>query len=333
MPPNRWRPMAGAYQQFLDFDWGDETWRAYLNGLYPPPTQQQIPKFKKKWYKKNVDPVFDDSFEPVTSRAPEGGCGEEGGGSVSSASIPSASSALPNGVYSDASRWEKMGSRAVVCFVVYALALTIAVGAASGIFPPYQALVVLLSAFVLEILAKYGLKFKSEYVQSVLLDDVGVMPIMGLTLLTPGLHPAIRIFALASPFLTAVLTFAQICKACAKLPLSTRNFFSPLAQPSARYKLMQARAHVEVWLGFVLVAGVLTMRAAPISVLLYWNFMMMRYIMNSWTQAAFRKIDIVLEAFCGRIPGVRGGYAALKRWLYSFVDTESKKAGKMCTIL
>lgn len=77
--------MAEAYAEFLSFDWGDERWRAYLNGLYPPPNQdrfkshgkefsktygyknrvhvfggpwaqfsleEQIAKFKKKWYKK-----------------------------------------------------------------------------------------------------------------------------------------------------------------------------------------------------------------------------------------------------------------------------------------
>lgn len=59
--------MAESYEAFLSFDWSDERWRSYLNGLYPPPNQapkaffealesyeeqEQIAKFKKKWYKK-----------------------------------------------------------------------------------------------------------------------------------------------------------------------------------------------------------------------------------------------------------------------------------------
>lgn len=32
------RSMAG-YEEFLSFDWSDERWRTYLNGLYPPPSQ------------------------------------------------------------------------------------------------------------------------------------------------------------------------------------------------------------------------------------------------------------------------------------------------------
>lgn len=31
--------MADGYESFLAFDWSDERWRTYLNGLYPPPNQ------------------------------------------------------------------------------------------------------------------------------------------------------------------------------------------------------------------------------------------------------------------------------------------------------
>eukprot|EP00415_Alexandrium_ostenfeldii_P000166 UN0166 len=179
-----------------------------------------------------------------------------------------------------------------------------AIGAVAGAFPSYQALVVLVAAFLLEVLAKYGLKFSSQYIQNVVLDDVGVMPIMALTLLTPGMHAAIRTFALVPAFLTAVLSFAQICKAHARLPTKVRDFFSPLAEVSARYQVMQVRADTEVALGFVLLIAMFTGRAVPISILLFWNFMMMRYMMSSWTQASFRKIDGVLSPVLGKIPGI-----------------------------
>merc|ERR1712083_426239 len=159
------------------------------------------------------------------------------------------------------------------------------------------------------------------------------MPIMALTLLTPGLHPAIRMFALVPPSLTATLSFAQICKAHAKLHPAVREFFSPLAEAGARYKVMQVRADVEVALGFVLIGGVFTARAAPISALLFWNFMMMRYMMSPWTQATFRKIDKTLNPVLGKLPGISNGYSALKRGLYSFVNPESKRAGRLCPLL
>merc|ERR1712032_919173 len=158
------------------------------------------------------------------------------------------------------------------------------------------------------------------------------IPLMSVTLLTPGLHQAIRVLALVPTSSTALLSFAQICKHHRKLPVAIKDFFSPLAEARARYQLMKFRAYVEVVLGFVLIFGVFTVRAAPISVLLFWNFMIMRYIMSSWTQAVFRTIDSNLDPVLSKIPGLREGYAALKRMLYSFVDPDNKRSSA-CTIL
>lgn len=321
--------MADTNTEFLEFDWSDDRWRAYLNGLYPPPSQKQVERFKRKWYKKNIDPDFDDTYEPPAAAAP---ADSDGGAKHDDAGVGPVPM-LPNGVYSDGSRWAVMGQKATICFSIHALALTVAVGSIAGVFPPYQALVLLTMALILEILAKYGFKLSSEYVQNVLLDDAGVMPIIAVTLLTPGMHPYLRMCSLVPPFITVTMSFAQICRNSPKIYDSVRDYFSPLSQPSARYKLMQARAHVEVGLGFLLIVGVFTMRAAPICALLFWNVMMMRYMMNSFTQASFKKIDDVFQPTCGQIPGVSYGYAALKRGLYGFVDPNSKRAGKLCTIL
>lgn len=96
---------------------------------------------------------------------------------------------------------------------------------------------------------------------------------------------------------------------------------------------MRARADVEVALGLIMVVGALFMLCAPITVILFWNFMMMRYMMSSWTQDSFQRIDHCLSPVLMRVPGVKQGYQAVKAWLYSYVDPESKSAGKLCSIL
>lgn len=314
--------MAAGYEKFLDFDWGDSRWQSYLADLYPTPKHSQLSKWKKKWYKKNVDVEFDEAYEPVPA---------------ASGDTTSSSSTFNNfnaSMYDDGDKWSKMGSqRASICLLAYTAALIMAIAASAGAFGAYQALLVLVGAFVLEILAKYGIKFKTEWLHNVLLDDVGVMPMMALTLLTPGLHNIVRLLALAPGFLTALLSFAQLIKAHRKLPHNIKDFFGPLAATSARFQIMQRRADVELLLGFVLIGAVFVVRAAPISALLYWNFMMMRYMMSPWTQASFRKIDDMLSATIGKVPFVNKAYAAGKRFLFSFVDPESKRAGSMCSIL
>eukprot|EP00746_Dinoflagellata_sp_MGD_P072503 gnl/MRDRNA2_/MRDRNA2_294212_c0_seq1.p1 gnl/MRDRNA2_/MRDRNA2_294212_c0~~gnl/MRDRNA2_/MRDRNA2_294212_c0_seq1.p1 ORF type:complete len:153 (+),score=12.29 gnl/MRDRNA2_/MRDRNA2_294212_c0_seq1:2-460(+) len=151
----------------------------------------------------------------------------------------------------------------------------------------------------------------------------------------PGISTLVRIFALIPPSLTVLLSFAQICRSHTALPEFVRSFFDPLAEVSARYQVMQKRADIEMALSFILIFAAFTARAPPISVLLYWNFMMMRYMMNAFTQASYRKVDDVVNPVLSRIPIVRNGWFALKRFLYSFVDPEKRKeAGSgMCTIL
>lgn len=316
--------VAEEYQKFIDFDWTDERWTSYFEALYPAPNPRQVLKFKKKWYKKHVEPEFDEAYEPpyVTSSRPAGAS------SSAEASMPFA-----NAVQGDGERWVTMGPKTTICFLAYGVALLLCVAAVAGAFPSYQALVTLVGAFILEVLAKYGLKFNTAYMQAVLLDDVGVMPMMSLTLLTPGLHPIIRILALVPPFLTALMSFASIAKHHPRLPAQISSFFAPLAETSARYQVMQVRADVEVGLGLVLVIGVFCIRAAPISALLFWNFMMMRYMMSPWTQASFRKADGFVSPVLNSIPLVNRGYAAAKRGIYSFVDPAQKKGSSFCSVL
>lgn len=319
--------MAEDHQKFLDFDWTDERWNTYLNGLYPVPSQRQVLKFKKKWYKKNIDTEFDDAYEPPA--ASRGGSGTSRGSDYGSHD-PSAS--YNQTVQGDGQRWTNMVPKATICFLAYAVALAISVAAVAGVFPAYQALIVLVGAFILEVLAKYGLKFSVTYLQSVLQDDVGIMPIMVLTLLTPGLHPVVRTVSLVPPFLTGLLSFATICKVHPRLPAALRDFFAPLADSSARYQILQKRADIEVGLGLILIVAVVCVRAAPISALLFWNFMMMRYMMSPWTQASFRKLNGILSPVLGYIPGISHAYAALTKFLFSFVDPESRKTSR-CSIL
>merc|ERR1712124_230611 len=129
----------------------------------------------------------------------------------------------------------------------------------------------------------------------------------------PGLIETVRLCGMVSPFLTALLSVGMIAKAVPGLP----GILKSLGDDSVRYKVMQVRADSEVFLGFALLFSAFVTKA-PMSALLYWNFMMMRHMMSPWTQASFRKIDGVLDPTIGRIPLVKNVYAAIKRGLSSF---------------
>lgn len=319
---------AESYERFAAYDFaGNEAWQEYLGGLYPQPNHRQVVKFKKKWYKRNVDPDLDDTYDPNPPPPPMDQPEPATTGSGKGIS-PTAS------VLCDGAAWQVMlGRKTVVCMVAYATALFFAAGSFALVFPPWNALCLLTAAMVVGLLAKHSLKRGPDSLQNLLIDDVGVMPVMAITLLMPGIHWGVRVVALVPFTLTAVLELAQICHNHAGLPEKVRDFAAPLAGPAARWRVMEVRGHAEVAVGMVLLGSVFAGVSAPFGCLLFWNFMMVRYMMSCWTQASFRRIDRMLAPACDKVPGVKQGYASLRRFLYSFVDPGSKKAGSMCTIL
>merc|ERR1712232_1501891 len=200
--------MAEEYEKFLNFDWTNEDWQRYLNGLEPKPPYNQMMKWKKKWYKRN-NPEFDVNYEPPTSySAPSGSNTSQPGGSFS----------FPSSMSGNA--WSKAGKgKAAICLLAYGAAVSMCVASVLGVvFPAHTALLGLVGAFVLEIVAKYGIKFNSNYLQSVLTDDIGIMPMMVMTLLMPGLVDTVKLCGMVSPFLTALLSIGMIAKAVPGLP-------------------------------------------------------------------------------------------------------------------
>lgn len=41
----------------------DENWNVYISSVHPPPTRTQLEKLKRKWYQQNIDPSFDIKFD------------------------------------------------------------------------------------------------------------------------------------------------------------------------------------------------------------------------------------------------------------------------------
>mmetsp|Transcript_114631 Transcript_114631/g.214636 ORF Transcript_114631/g.214636 Transcript_114631/m.214636 type:complete len:311 (+) Transcript_114631:32-964(+) len=310
--------MEEKYKQFEEFNWSDERWHAYLNELYPPPNYKQVLKFKKKWYKKTIDPEFDVSYEPFAS-------------SAGSASGTAGGSTFTPPTSSEGAAWASMGFKGMLCGIAYVISLSLSLSSILGVAPTRFAIMALIFSFVLEVVMKHPIKFSTDYLQTIMQEDVTMMPFLAVTVLLPGIQPAIYIVALVPFALTAIMSLAMICKHYPQMPGLLR-FLTPLAEISARYTLMQARSDSEVMLGFVFIAGVFLKVNSFMHPLLYWNMMRMRYTMTPWTQASFRKVDGFLSPILDKIPGVSTLYSKLKDALHNFADVQ-KQGGSGCSIL
>lgn len=315
--------MEEKYKSFTEFDWADERWQAYLSGLYPPPNYKQVVKYKKKWYTKNIDPEFDASYDPDISSSSSAATG-------GSQSNPSSSFTS-----SDGQVWAAMGPKAMVSIVSYVCGLGLAIASIVGLCDTALAVGMLAGGFMSEILGKHGFRLKQEYLQSVMQEEVGIMPFMGMILMMPGFHKAFRTLAIMPMGLAALVSLAMLCRySSAPVPAMVRRLLTPLTEVSARYQLMQLRSDTEVMLGVTLTVGAFMRLCAPLTTVLYWNIITMRYALSPWTQASFRKVDGVLSPVLGRIPGVSSLYVKFKNMLHNFaVPGERGGSGMRCSIL
>ena len=55
---------ADKLTRYKRYNWSDDKWQSYLANIYPVPKASLMDKIRKKWYKKNVDPDFDITFDP-----------------------------------------------------------------------------------------------------------------------------------------------------------------------------------------------------------------------------------------------------------------------------
>ncbi|KAL4473546.1 hypothetical protein ABPG74_022410 [Tetrahymena malaccensis] len=69
--------MAEAFAKYKAFDFqNSKEWQKYYDDLLPVPQYNQVEKFKRKWYKKNIDPSFDVEYKE-SENASNNGAGQQ----------------------------------------------------------------------------------------------------------------------------------------------------------------------------------------------------------------------------------------------------------------
>eukprot|EP00743_Colponemidia_sp_Colp-15_P002381 GILK01002580.1.p1 GENE.GILK01002580.1~~GILK01002580.1.p1 ORF type:complete len:232 (-),score=37.13 GILK01002580.1:175-870(-) len=83
-----------AEEAFLAFDFSaDARWQTYFSNLYPTPPMKLVNKYKKKWYKANVDPSF--NVDSTVGDAPAEAGSKCGAGQCNSGTCGSGASSAP----------------------------------------------------------------------------------------------------------------------------------------------------------------------------------------------------------------------------------------------
>eukprot|EP01054_Gregarina_sp_Poly1_P001370 Gregarina_sp_Poly_1__1369@NODE_133_length_13228_cov_89_141783_g119_i0_p4_GENE_NODE_133_length_13228_cov_89_141783_g119_i0NODE_133_length_13228_cov_89_141783_g119_i0_p4_ORF_typecomplete_len334_score36_07UPF0121/PF03661_13/2_9e21DUF1673/PF07895_11/1_7DUF1673/PF07895_11/45_NODE_133_length_13228_cov_89_141783_g119_i0917710178 len=286
--------------KFEDFDWvNNAKWQSYFENLYPTPSVDKIIHFKRKWYKKEIDPDFD--FSTIPDQTAE------------KSEMPTAGRQSPTEPHfrtqqsppgmPPRSGPAPMNSLERISTVLLSLAIILSAGA----FLPVPlagrlrlaSISLYIFGFLASICATLGLpKLQAVYWEQVFYSDAGQAVMM--TFLALIITQQVLII---SPALSGLIIAAE--------GLSRLNLHPKILEWSQRvrntkYLLMQAKADIEVFVGiFIFVFG-LAGRLNFLSGFMYWNVLRTKYTVNGFTRTTFSKFDtkirnVLRNPICPRI--------------------------------
>mmetsp|Transcript_22302 Transcript_22302/g.47804 ORF Transcript_22302/g.47804 Transcript_22302/m.47804 type:complete len:328 (+) Transcript_22302:13-996(+) len=325
--------LTEAEEAFLTFDWTNEGWQKYFNELYPQPNHAQAMKFKKKWYRANIDSSLDANFDPLEADRARREASEtkskktDGGPGLSSSEA--FANVAPAAVSSLSRPMKRMSLLlhlvSVICGFCYL---------PFGADLYFKALQAFCFGFVVELYGKYGRpRLQVAWWRPILLDDAFCSLI--LTMMFLPARPLV--FVLAMPTLSSVLFCGEAVKSDEAVLPAALGFLKQrllaCVEPKRKQTVLQLRSDIEVGVVFLLITMALLSQGNVVLPLIFLNFMRIRYLVNPFTQASFKKVDSRVSPMFEKIPGVGWVWNKFKGFLYSCVDKDKLTKTPKCSIL
>eukprot|EP01056_Protomagalhaensia_sp_Gyna25_P001299 Protomagalhaensia_sp_Gyna_25__1298@NODE_1651_length_1657_cov_420_383807_g1350_i0_p1_GENE_NODE_1651_length_1657_cov_420_383807_g1350_i0NODE_1651_length_1657_cov_420_383807_g1350_i0_p1_ORF_typecomplete_len308_score52_21UPF0121/PF03661_13/2_9e20Alpha_GJ/PF03229_13/0_061DUF1240/PF06836_12/1_3e03DUF1240/PF06836_12/1_3_NODE_1651_length_1657_cov_420_383807_g1350_i046969 len=265
-------------QQFEGFDWvNNEKWQSYLSNLYPTPPADRINYFKKKWYKKEIDPSFEITSEmpPTASSSTEQTVPPR-----PAASSPPPSSPQP------ANSLERIATMLLCGGIIFGAASILPIALSGRL--RLASLALYIFGFCASICGDYGIpKFQWAYWERILMSDAAQAIVMTIMAIMLAAH--LSFLSLLSPTISAVIIAADgLLKITALHPKVVQ--YARQIQ-GKKYQLFQQKADIEAWTMIIMLVLALTGRVPFVLGFLYFNIMRFKYTANGYAKSAWQKID------------------------------------------
>eukprot|EP01055_Gregarina_sp_Pseudo9_P001077 Gregarina_sp_Pseudo_9__1076@NODE_16_length_6292_cov_28_020310_g14_i0_p6_GENE_NODE_16_length_6292_cov_28_020310_g14_i0NODE_16_length_6292_cov_28_020310_g14_i0_p6_ORF_typecomplete_len310_score58_23UPF0121/PF03661_13/4_4e25FtsX/PF02687_21/22FtsX/PF02687_21/6_1_NODE_16_length_6292_cov_28_020310_g14_i050625991 len=269
--------------KFEEFDWvNNKQWHAYLESLFPTPPNNKIQYFKKKWYKKEIDPSFDITTDETSQETASSAGASSAGASASQVRPPAASSTrMPSTAVNSLQR---------IATVLFCGAVVLSLGSFVPSSLASRLRLAALSLFLFgscaHICGTLGLpKFQAAYWEGVFYSEPGQAIMMTFLALVIGSQVSL---AMLSPMMSGLMLASE---GLVKLNLPpTIRHYAQLIQNN-KYMLMQTQSDIEVFLGIFIFFLGLFGRVNFLPGLVYWNILRTKYAVNGFTKSTFGKFD------------------------------------------
>lgn len=285
-------------QSFLDFKWDEsKEWESYLKNLYPIPDGLKLLKFRKKWFKNNVNEEFDintdlgeDEFKKKEqeTRPPQAAAAPPPPPSrpnppPTSTTRTEGDSTGNGGAYSSRILWNSVCSVLLCLALVLHLASILPLGALAA-RSRVASIFCYLLGFAGSVFAAHGLpRWDANWWQIVMYHE-GLQNF----LMTMSALPIRVWIIMVSPFITAlcILSTALPRSLASVPPLNRALTVIQANKPS----LTRARSEIEVYSGLFFILAGLMGRINFLSCFMYWNTLRMKYSINPETKRAFSQL-------------------------------------------
>lgn len=188
-------------------------------------------------------------------------------------------------------------------------------------------------ALVIGVIKRYGIpKFNKEYLQRIMFDDnLQMLPYLGVVAVAAGGNLILYMPLCLHGFLEIAPLFNNLLRTKPNLPIISSAFFKDYIKKGVenRNQFVEMKSDMEVYIGLYLIVVWFLGWSSLLSIMMYWQIMRLRYMINANSKAAFARVNAKINNILAKpfIPGiVRTLYQKISGFIGSMADSEMNQA-------
>lgn len=315
--------MEEKYKKFQEFDWqNSKEWQLYYSNLYPTPPPSKILRYKKKFYRNKIDSDFDIDYIPPSENTNNSSSNSTYNSTSNSTNYNYNSNNYDynsNSQYQTFNTIPKINNPILLQSETLFFAFFFAACILTFLFPRG----ILTIAYLIRMARFAGMpKFNMEYVRDLLQCDV-FFP------LVTQISTCMDRFNYYVIFPQAIFAIIALCENLQALKFDKFQEYRNWVLNN-RQKLIICKGHAEVGVGILLIFGAFARINSFLTIIVYWQFLRVKYIMVYEINNSFRVINAKLNDFKGTqiCPAPVKSLINGVQWLcdkYGKIDTQAQQ--------
>lgn len=298
-------------QKFTEFKWAEsESWQKYFADLFPTPNAQKVQKFKRKWYKANVDANLSEeepqssatatsTAAPSPSNATTTNTATSGTSATTgtTGSFPGRTASQSGGAGTSArSVTEQLWTRSAAFLLSSGAFLYLSSFLIAGLQGRLRvsAVVCLCLGFIASLIAAYGKpQWDAQYWQLIAYHEAA-LALPSCLIALPQDRFIFYAPALLSAFYLSIDYLAEFVGSLPLAPTPFKNALSNLATGQQKEMVRTYRGKLDVYCGLTAIALFILQRIRFLFLMLTFQMLRHKYVVSPHTKRAFADVHTLI---------------------------------------